>query len=85
MENKKLFKNAYDFLEKNNFIGIYLAFDIGEELVCFGGNPDIPFYGCRSVAVKKKTGECEWFIETIEEHESKLENAIELEVPTEYR
>lgn len=84
MEIRKLVKKAYDFLKKNNFIGIYLIFDIGGCIVCFGGNPDIPFYGCRSVAVDKKTGECKWFIETDEDNETKLNNAVEIEVPREY-
>ena len=83
MEIEKLIKNAYLFFEKNNFTGIYLAFDIGEDIVCFGGNPDIPFYGCRSVAVNKKTGECNWFIETDEDNEAKLNNAVELKIPIE--
>ena len=56
----RLFEIAYEFLKKEHLIGLYLAYDIGTSIVCFGGNPEEPYYGCRSVSVDKKTGNCEW-------------------------
>lgn len=85
MENDKLFKIAFDFLSKEHFYGLYLAYDIGDRLVFFGGNPSEPYYGCRSVSVDKKNGNCEWFIvETDKENEKMLDEAAEIEIPIKY-
>lgn len=84
MENE-LFKIAFEFLKKEQLIGLYLAYDIGEKIVFFGGNPDEPYYGCRSVAVNKKSKQCNWFIiETNEDNEKILDNAEEIKIPEEY-
>ena len=80
-----LFKIAYDFLKKEQLIGLYLANDIGDKIVCFGGNPDQQYYGCRAASVDKKSGRVEWFItETNENNEKMLENAVEICIPLEY-
>ena len=85
MKLMELFKIAYDFLKNENFDGLYLAYDIGDRIVCFGGNPNEAFYGCRSVSVNKKNGECKWFIENNDENEQLLDNADEVEISKEYR
>lgn len=85
MEKDKLFKIAYDFLNKENLCGLYLAYDIGNRIVCFGGNPNNPYYGCRSVGVDKNTGNCEWFIvEADEGNEKILDESVEIDIPQEY-
>lgn len=84
MEND-LFKIAYDFLKEDQLIGLYLAYDIGDKLVCFGGNPNESYYGCRSVAIDRKSKKIEWFIiEMNETNEKRLEDAAEVEVPIQY-
>lgn len=84
MENK-LFEMAYCFLKKEQLTGLYLAYDIGDNIVCFGGNPKLPYYGCRSVAVNKKSKKCDWFIiDTNENNEKILEKAREIEIPKKY-
>lgn len=82
---KELFKIAYDFLKKDNFIGIFYACDTGDSLVCCGGNPDIPFYGCRTVAVDKSSKKASWFvIATNEENEEKFDTGMQVDIPNEY-
>lgn len=79
-----LFKISYDFLKKEKLIGLYLAYDIGDRIVCFGGNPEEPYYGCRSVSVDKKTGSCEWFVESDEENDKILDKSVEINIPQKY-
>lgn len=80
-----LFEIAYKFLKNEQLTGLYLAYDIGDKIVCFGGNPDLPYYGCRSVVVNKENQQCEWFvIESNEENENLLDNAEEMKIPEKY-
>lgn len=81
---KNLFKIAYNFLKNENLAGLYLAYDTGDMVVCFGGNPEDPYYGCRSVAVDKKTGNCEWFVESDEKNDRVLDESVEIDIPQEY-
>ena len=86
MENN-LFKIAYDFLKNEQLKGIYLAFDAEDKLICFGGNPCEPNYGCRSVAINKKDGKCTWFVLGIDdkEKEKMLDEKKMVSVPSEYK
>jgi len=80
-----LFKIAYDFLKNEQLEGLYLAYDTEDKLICFGGNPDEPYYGCRSVVVSKEDGSCKWFVIGIDEEKEKiLDEAEEVAIPSEY-
>lgn len=85
-DRKELFNIAYKFLKKEQLIGIYLAYELNDKLICFGGDPEMPYYGCRSVEVNKYDKTCKWYVlDVFGENEKLLDMAKEIEIPWEYR
>lgn len=85
MTYDKACKIAYDYLQENGFIGLYLAVDIGDAWMFGGGKPDEVFYGVRTVTVDKQNGNINWFAAHTVENYKLIENANELDIPEAYR
>ena len=83
MEFEIMFKTAYDILKKEGFEGIYLARETDSMIVFYGGDPDIRFYGLRTVFVDKKTGEGGWF--DINHRRDEMTGSKNVEIPKEYK
>lgn len=82
MKFEELCEKAYNLLLEDGFKGFYLIKELSDKYVFYGGDPDVAYYGLRTVYADKKTGEVKWF--DINQHRKEIKESKEIKVPKEY-
>lgn len=78
-------KIAFDYYRKQGKHGLCEANDLGDSWLFAGGDPDVFDVGGYSITVDKESGKIEPFFLPDKENFKRLDKAIPLIVPDEYR